>query len=191
MNRREFITLLGGAAAWPLAARAQQTERMRRIGVIMQMAEKDPQAQLNVLAFQKGLLERGLNVGQNLRIDYRFGAASVETIRAAGADILATSPEVILAHGTAVSAVLQKQTQTVPVVFTVVSDPVGSGFIQSFARPGGNLTGFTNFLEPSLLSKMSLASSTNLGLPDAMACETSPGTATDNSRHSLGPHASM
>jgi putative ABC transport system substrate-binding protein len=153
MKRREFITLLGGAAAWPFAARAQQGDRVRRIGVIMQMAEKDPQAQLNVLAFQKGLLARPQNVGQNLRIAYRFGASSVETIGTAVADILATSPDVILAHGTAVTAGLQKQTQSVPVVFTVVSDPVGSGFIQSFARPGGNLTGFTNFLEPSMAAK--------------------------------------
>jgi putative ABC transport system substrate-binding protein len=153
MKRRDFITLLGGAAAaWPLAASAQQ-ERMRRLGVIIQMAEKDPQAQLNVLALQKGLLARGLNPGQNLRIEYRFGAGSVEAIHTAVTDILATSPEVILAHGTAVTADLQKQTQTVPVVFTVVSDPVGSGFIQSFARPGGNLTGFTNFLEPSMAAK--------------------------------------
>jgi putative tryptophan/tyrosine transport system substrate-binding protein len=106
-----------------------------------------------VLAFQKGLLERGLNVGQNVRIDYRFGVASVESISTAVADILATSPEVMLAHGTAVTAALQKQTQTVPVVFTVVSDPVGSGFIQSFARPGGNFTGFTNFLEPSMAAE--------------------------------------
>jgi putative tryptophan/tyrosine transport system substrate-binding protein len=97
--------------------------------------------------------ERGLNVGQNLQIYYRFGTVGVETIRTAVADILATSPDVILAHGTAVTAILQKQTQTVPVVFTVVSDPVGSGFIQSFAHPGGNLTGFTNFLEPSMGAK--------------------------------------
>ena len=154
LKRREFITLLGGAAAtWPLPARAQSGGRMRRIGVIMGLPEKDPQTQLNVLAFQKGLLERGLNVGQNVRIDYRFNAANVESIRAAVADILATSPEVILAQGTAVSAGLQKQTATIPVVFTVVSDPVGSGFIRSFARPGGNLTGFTNFLEPSMAAK--------------------------------------
>jgi ABC-type uncharacterized transport system substrate-binding protein len=154
MKRREFITLLGGAAAaWPVVAHAQQSGRMRRIGFISAMAEKDPQGQLNVLAFQKGLLERGLNVGQNLRIDYRFGAVGVETIRTAVSDILATSPEVILAHGTAVTAILKKQTETVPVVFTVVSDPVGSGFIESFARPGGNLTGFTNFHEPSMGAK--------------------------------------
>jgi putative ABC transport system substrate-binding protein len=152
IGRRELLAALGGAAAWPLAGRAQQ-ERMRRLGVIIQMAEKDPQAQLNVLALQKGLLARGLNPGQNLRIEYRFGAGSVEAIHTAVTDILATSPEVILAHGTAVTADLQKQTQTVPVVFTVVSDPVGSGFIQSFARPGGNLTGFTNFLEPSMAAK--------------------------------------
>jgi putative tryptophan/tyrosine transport system substrate-binding protein len=154
MQRRTFITLVGGAAvAWPLAARAQQPARIRRIGVIMGLAESDPQGQLNIQALRKGLRERGLNDGQNFRLDVRFGISSAENIRSAVADILANSPEVVVAQGTSVTSVLRQQTQTVPVVFTVVSDPVGSGFVQSFARPGGNLTGFTNFLEPSLAAK--------------------------------------
>ena len=153
LKRREFITILGGAVTWPLAAQAQQPDRVRRIGAIMGMAEKDPQGQLNVRAFERGLLERGLMDSRNLRIDYRFGARDAGSIRAAVAEILAMAPDVILAQGTAITAVLQQQTRTVPVVFTVVSDPVGSGFVESFARPGGNITGFTNFLEPSLAGK--------------------------------------
>ena len=153
LKRREFITILGGAVTWPLAAQAQQPDRVRRIGAIMGMAEKDPQGQLNVRAFERGLLERGLMDFRNLRIGYRFGARDAGSIRAAVAEILAMAPDVILAQGTAITAVLQQQTRTVPLVFTVVSDPVGSGFVESFARPGGNITGFTNFLEPSLAGK--------------------------------------
>ena len=157
MRRRDFIALLGGAAAVSLARPqpllAQQGDRVRRIGVVMGMAEKDPQAQLNVKAFQQGLLERGLAEGRNVKIDYRFGAEDAATIRAAVTETLAATPDVILAQGTAIAAVLQQQTRSVPVVFTVVSDPVGSGFVENFARPGGNMTGFTNFLEPSLAAK--------------------------------------
>src|SRR4029079_5446115 len=104
-------------------------------------------------ALQHGLAERGLNLGQNLRIDFRFGAGSAEIIGTAVADILATSPEVILAQGTAITAVVHQLTRTLTIHFTVVSDPVGSGFVQNFAHPGGNITGFTNFLEPSLSAK--------------------------------------
>jgi putative ABC transport system substrate-binding protein len=154
IRRREFILLGGGAAAaWPLAGRGQQGERMRRVGVIMAMRESDPQGQLNVEAFQQGLLTLGLADGRNMKIDYRFGANEASTIRSAVADILALTPDVVLTHGTAVTTVLKQQTRTVPVVFTVVSDPLGSGFVESFARPGGNLTGFTNFLEPSFGTK--------------------------------------
>jgi putative ABC transport system substrate-binding protein len=153
MKRRQFITLLGGAAAWPLTAQAQQGERMRRVGVIMAMRELDPQAQLNLEAFRQGLKALGLEDGLNVRIDYRFGANEPGLIRAAAADVLALAPDVILTHGTAVTTGVSQQTRTVPVVFTVVSDPVGSGFVESFARPGGNLTGFTNFLEPSFAAK--------------------------------------
>jgi putative ABC transport system substrate-binding protein len=154
MKRRQLIALLSGAAvAWPFAALAQQPARMRRVGVITGMQETDPQWQLNVQAFLKGLSERGLNDGRNLQLDIRFGANNAENIRLAVASILANSPEVILAQGTTITGALRQQTQIVPVVFTVVSDPVGSGFVQSFAHPGGNLTGFTNFLEPSLAAK--------------------------------------
>jgi ABC-type uncharacterized transport system substrate-binding protein len=154
MRRRDFITLLGGAAvAWPLAARAQQGERVRRIGVILAMRETDPQAQLNADAFRQGLLALGLEDDRNVKIDYRFGANEPGSISAAVADILALTPDVVLTHGTDITAVLKQQTRTVPVVFTVVSDPLGSGFVKSFAHPGGNLTGFTNFLEPSFAAK--------------------------------------
>jgi putative ABC transport system substrate-binding protein len=152
-RRREFITLLGGAMACPLTAHAQSTDRLRRVGAILGLVEEDPQNQINIRAFQQGLAAQGFTPGQNVRIDFRFGAASAETIRTAVTDILAMSPDVVLAQGTAVTAGLKQHTQTVPVVFTVVSDPVGSGFIQNFAHPGGNLTGFTNFLEPSLAAK--------------------------------------
>jgi putative tryptophan/tyrosine transport system substrate-binding protein len=154
MKRREFIAVLGGAAvAWPLAAGAQQTEEVRRIGIIMGMRESDPQGQLNVEAFRQGLLTLGLAYGRNVRIDYRFGANEPGSIRSAVADILPLTPDVVLTHGTAVTTVMMQQTRTVPVVFTVVSDPLGSGFVESFARPSGNLTGFTNFLEPSFAAK--------------------------------------
>lgn len=130
MQRRESIVLLGAmAVAWPRAARAQQGEQMRRIGVLMGMAESDPQGQLNLQALQKGLRERGLNEGQNLRIDLRFGVGTADSLRTAVTEILATAPDVILAQGTAFTAVLQQQTRTVPIVFTVVSDPIGSGFV--------------------------------------------------------------
>jgi putative ABC transport system substrate-binding protein len=153
MRRRDFIGLVGSGVAWPLAVRAQQTERMRRVGVIMAMRERDPQGHLNVEAFRQGLLALGFEDGRNVKIDYRFGANEPGSISAAVADILALKPEVVLTHGTAVTAVLKQQARTVPVVFTVVSDPLGSGFVKSFAHPGGNLTGFTNFLEPSFAAK--------------------------------------
>jgi putative tryptophan/tyrosine transport system substrate-binding protein len=153
IKRRAFILALGGTAMWPLVAQAQQGERMRRIGVIMAMREKDAQARLNLEAFRQGLKALGLEDGLNVRIDYRFGANEPDLIRAAAAEILALAPDAILTHGTAVTTGVSHQTRTVPVVFTVVSDPVGSGFVESFARPGGNLTGFTNFLEPSFAAK--------------------------------------
>jgi putative tryptophan/tyrosine transport system substrate-binding protein len=154
MKRRAFITLLGGAAAaWPLAAGAQRVERVRRVGALVAMSERDPQAQLNVRAFSHGLRELGWAKGRNIRIDFVYDASSASRIKTATAELLATMPDVILAHGTAVTAEIQRQTSSVPVVFTVVSDPLGSGFVQSFARPGGNITGFTNFLEPSFGAK--------------------------------------
>ena len=152
MRRREVAVMLAGAA-WALGARAQQRDRMPRVGAIMAMAEHDPQGQLNVRAFERGLLELGFVNGRNVHIDYRFGASQPDRTQAAVAEILSMAPDVIVAHGTAITAVLQRQRLTIPVVFTVVSNPVGSGFADSFARPGGNLTGFTNFLEPSFSGK--------------------------------------
>jgi len=145
MKRREFMTLLGGAAAgWPLTARAQQVERMRRIGVLMTLAADDPEGQARLTAFAQGLQELGWSVGRNVRIDYRWAAGQVDRYRSYAAELLALSPDVILAVGSAAMGPLQA-TRSVPVVFVQVADPVGAGFVESLARPGGNATGFTVF----------------------------------------------
>src|SRR5215467_11891970 len=146
MRRREFITLLGGAAAaWPLAARAQQPERMRRIGVLMPLAEDDPEGQSRLRAFVQGLQQSGWTDGRNLRIDIRWGAGDNERIRRYAAELAALAPDVILAGAGAVIPSLLPATRTVPIVFTQTPDPVGAGFVESLARPGGNVTGFTTF----------------------------------------------
>ena len=143
MRRREFISLLGGAAAvWPFAARAQQGERMRRIGVLMNFAADDPEAQSRNAAFLQGLSELGWTVGRNLRIDYRWGAGDPDRYRQYAAELLALAPDVILANSSAALASLLQATRTVPIVFTTVADPVGAGYVDSLARPGGNATGF-------------------------------------------------
>jgi putative ABC transport system substrate-binding protein len=146
VKRREFISLLGGATvAWPLAARAQPAERMRRIGVLLPAAADDAEFQARVGAFQQGLALLGWTIGRNVRIDSRWATANVAEIRRHAAELVALAPDIILAHGdTAVGALLQV-TRTVPVVFPVVGDPVGGGFVDSLARPGGNVTGFMNF----------------------------------------------
>ena len=146
MKRREFITLLGGtAAAWPLAARAQQPERMRRIGVLMNTAAEDPEGQARIAAFHQGLQEHGWTLGQNARIDVRWGAANAESSRQRAAELVALSPEVILVSASAAMSALQLTTRTVPIVFVNIIDPVGAGYVESLARPGGNVTGFTPF----------------------------------------------
>ena len=145
MKRREFITLIGGAAAWPLAARAQQPERMRRIGVLIAQAKDDPEGQVRIAAFLQQLRQLGWVEGHNLRIDYRWGGGDVDRIRRDAAELAAIAPDVILAAGGQVVAPLVGATHTVPIVFTQTSDPVGAGFVASLARPGGNVTGFTNF----------------------------------------------
>jgi putative tryptophan/tyrosine transport system substrate-binding protein len=146
MKRREFITLLGGAAAaWPLAARAQQGERMRRIGVLMSTAADDPEGQARIAAFQQGLQQFGWTIGRNVRIDSRRPAGDSERFRTYAAELVALSPDVILATGSAASEPLLRATHTIPVVFVVVPDPVGAGFVNSLARPGGNATGFIQF----------------------------------------------
>ena len=143
MKRREFITLLGGAAAWPLAARAQQAERMRRIGVLMTTAADDPEGQARLAAFVQGLQQLGWTDGRNVRIDTRWAAGNADDIRKYAAELVALAPDVILAPGSATVAPLLQATRTVPIVFVHVPDPVGAGFVDSLARPGGNATGFT------------------------------------------------
>ena len=146
MNRREFITLLGGAAvAWPLAARAQQGERMRHIGVLTAGAADDPVLQERNAAFLQALQQLGWTVGRNLRIDYRWPGGDAERIRKDAAELVALAPDVILSSATPTVAALQQATRTVPIVFVQVGDPVGAGFVENLARPGGNTTGFAAF----------------------------------------------
>jgi putative ABC transport system substrate-binding protein len=152
LKRRELITLLGGAAAWPLAARAQQAERMRRIGVLMVLAESDPQSRRRIIAFQQGLEKLGWTVGRNLAVDYRWGVSDPEQARATTSELLSLAPDLILANAVSALRGAQQATRTVPIVFTGVSEPVAQGFVASLARPGGNTTGFTN-LEPSVGGK--------------------------------------
>jgi putative tryptophan/tyrosine transport system substrate-binding protein len=152
MQRREFITLLSGAAAWPLAARAQQPERMRLIGVLTGLAADDPDAQARYAAFVKGLQQLGWTDGRNVRIDTRWGGGDADNIRKHAAELAALLPDVILGSGSASVGSLLQATRTVPIVFAIVPDPVGSGFVDSLARPGGNATGFMQF-EYSLSGK--------------------------------------
>jgi putative ABC transport system substrate-binding protein len=155
MKRREFITLLGGAAAagaWPLVARAQQPERVRRIGVLMVDAESDPEGQSHAKAIRDGLKQLGWTEGSNVKIDYRWAAGDAGLIRTFAKELVELQPEVILARSTPATAVLKAETRTIPIVFTTVSDPIGSGFVANLAHPGGNITGFTNF-ESSISGK--------------------------------------
>jgi ABC-type uncharacterized transport system substrate-binding protein len=150
MRRREFIALLGGAAAmpsmlWPLAARAQQGERMRRIGVLLPAAADNPEYQARVGAFLQALALLGWTIGRNVRIDTRWATANAAEIRRHAAELVALAPDVILAHGGSTVGALLQATRTVPIVFPVVPDPVGAGFVDSLARPGGNATGFMTY----------------------------------------------
>jgi putative ABC transport system substrate-binding protein len=154
IRRREFITLLGGAAAaWPCAARAQQQDaRVRRIGVLMGYAESDLEAQALVQSFQLALRELGWRVGDNLSIEYRWGGGDVAQIGAYAKELVALRPDLILANTTPVTGALQRETKVIPIVFVIVSDPLGDGFVASLARPGGNVTGFINY-EASMAGK--------------------------------------
>ena len=153
MRRREVITLLGGAAAaWPLAARAQQTERVRRIGILLPGAADDAEYQARVGAFLQALALLGWTIGRNVRIDTRWATTNAAEIRRHAAELVALAPDVILAHASPTLGPLLQATRTVPIVFAVVADPVGAGFVDSLARPGGNATGFTPF-EYSLSGK--------------------------------------
>jgi putative ABC transport system substrate-binding protein len=143
MIRRQFITLLGGAAAaWPLAARAQQPERMRRIGILLAATADDAEFQAWVGAFLQALALLGWTIGRNVRIDTRWATANAGEIRRHAAELAALAPDVILAHGASAVGPLLQATRTVPIVFPIVSDPVAAGFVESLARPGGNATGF-------------------------------------------------
>jgi ABC-type uncharacterized transport system substrate-binding protein len=153
MQRRSFLTLFGSAAAaWPLAARAQQPGRMRRIGVLLGLAEGDPELQAWLAAFRQGLERLGWSEGRNVRIDYRFAAASAERAQVLAKELATLQPDVILATNAPVAAALQRETRVIPIVFVAVSDPIGSGFIASLARPGGNLTGLLQY-EASIIGK--------------------------------------
>jgi putative tryptophan/tyrosine transport system substrate-binding protein len=146
LRRRRFITLLGGAAAaWPLAARAQQAERVRRIGVLVSRAADDPQAQARFAAFQQALQQLGWSDGRNVRIDIRGSENDADRARRYAQDLVALAPDVFLADGTVALASLRHVTRALPIVFAVVADPIGAGFVDSLSRPGGNITGFMVF----------------------------------------------
>jgi putative ABC transport system substrate-binding protein len=145
VKRRAFITLLGGAAAWPLAARAQQGGRMRRIGVLLGLAPGDPLDQARFATFAQGLQQSGWTIGRNVQIDTRSSAGNGDDARRYATELVALTPDVILASGNSAAAPLLQATRTVPIVFVIVPDPVGAGFVDSLARPGGNATGFLAF----------------------------------------------
>jgi putative tryptophan/tyrosine transport system substrate-binding protein len=152
MTRREFIMLIGGAAAaWPLAARAQQPERMRRVGVLMGLAEDDPETKARLTGFRQGLEKRGWSEGHNVRIDYRFAPAGAQA-QVLAKELVALQPDAIFANGTPNVAALQRESSTIPIVFGGLSDPIGSGFIASLPRPGGNITGVMQY-EASVTGK--------------------------------------
>jgi len=154
LRRRRLITLLGSAVAWPFAARAQQGERMRRIGVLMLYPENDPEGQLRATAFRQGLQKLGWVVGRNVQIDFQWGLGDADWIRSAATqELRVAAPDVILANGTPAAKTMQQTSRTVPVIFIAGSDPVLDGLVLSLAHPGGNLTGFYVF-EPSLGAKL-------------------------------------
>jgi len=145
MRRREFITLLGGAAAWPLAARAQQGEQIRRIAMLSGLTASDPEAQARIAAFQQGLKEVGWTAGRTLHIEIRWSSGDAAEIRTLARELVELKPELIVGMTTPAVAALVKETKTIPIVFAGIVDPVGRGFVSSMARPGGNVTGILNF----------------------------------------------
>jgi putative ABC transport system substrate-binding protein len=142
IRRREFIAGLGGLAAWPVAVRAQQGDRMRRIGVLMSVDETDPSGQAFLATFTQGLAEFGWTSDRNLRMDVRWAAGDVGRMQMFAKELVGVQPDLILSEGTPVTTALQRETRTIPIVFAIVADPVGAGFVASLSRPGGNLTGF-------------------------------------------------
>ena len=152
LKRREFITLLGGTAAWPLGVRAQHDGPVARVGVLMSYPESDPEAQAWVAAFREGLQKLGWTEGRNIRIETRWGALDAEAVQRSAKELVALQPNLILSPTTPTTAALLQQTRTIPIIFAIVADPIGSGFVASFPRPGGNVTGFTN-IEPTMAGK--------------------------------------
>jgi len=152
IERRKFLATLGGAAAWPLAARAQQGERMRRIGLLQGLAESDPEARARTAAFRQELEALGWTEGRNIRIDYRFAGGNAARVQAYTTELVNSAPDLIVAHSSPVVASLKQATSTIPIVIAVVNDPIGQGFVASLARPGGNITGFA-FVEFTMVGK--------------------------------------
>jgi putative ABC transport system substrate-binding protein len=153
MKRRAFLAGLGGAAAaWPLTARAQRSGALRSVGVLMAVAESDPDSQRRIAAFRQGFADLGWIDGQNVRLEYRWAAGGTDLIKKYAEELVVLAPDVILANSTPVVGALQKATKSIPIVFAMTNDPVGLGFVQSLARPGGNITGFT-FINPALIGK--------------------------------------
>ena len=154
MRRRELIALVGGAAvAWPITARAQQTERMRRLGVLMAVAESDADARKGISILQESLQKLGWKDGNNIRIDYRWGNGNPDRIQDLAKELVDLQPDVLVGHSTPSAKGLLKQTHTIPIVFLSVTDPLGQGLVSSLSHPGGNITGFADF-EVSLGTKM-------------------------------------
>ena len=153
LKRRKFITLLGGAATWPLAARAQQADRTRRIGVLMPLAADDPVGQARIAALREGLEKLGWIEGRNIRIDTRWTTTGdVESMQRYAKELVALQPDLIVTQSTPITATVLQETRTIPIVFALVADPIGSGFVASFAKPGGNVTGFVT-IEPTMAGK--------------------------------------
>ena len=152
MNRRDFITLLGGAAAWPLAARAQQSDRVRRVGMLIGFDENDPVGKTNVAAFTQALAELSWTDGRNVRMDLRWYGGDINRMRALAQELVGLQPDIILTESTPAAATLQRETRTIPIVFVGVADPVASNIVARLNQPGGNITGFA-ILEASLGGK--------------------------------------
>jgi ABC-type uncharacterized transport system substrate-binding protein len=153
MRRREFITLLGGTAvAWPLGAQAQQPDRVRRVSVLLALTENDPEAKARVKAFRLGMRDLGWIEGRNVEIEYRFAGANSELIKQHVAELIRLAPDVIVANASPNFAALRAATSTIPIIFVIVNDPVGQGFIPNLTHPGGNITGFS-FIEPEIIGK--------------------------------------
>ena len=183
MKRREFIAALGGAAALPFAARAQQTGRLPRVGVLMAGAENSDENAPRVAAFRKALAELGWKDGENVRVEYRWSAGQAELIERYAKELVMLAPDVILANSTPVISTLKGMTSSIPVVFALSMDPVGLGNVQSLSRPGGNFTGFT-FIDPELIGKW-------MGLLQDVAPGLDPGRAAFQSGHRARPTSSL